>query len=330
GVLKIEQLKPGDYEVSLLSRNIDPITQKISLSAGKTILDVKAGNNNSTLAAQIKQALKSGNVRGAFALYQQMLKQAPGDPQRAAIEMSLSSDLESIGQKAINAYVKSSVTGIKRDMFQEAADAYSMLKAVQPNVAREIEAKSLFCMGRALIEEQRYADALTPLRQATVLDPKAAYNHHALGLAYRGLNDYEKAIDSLQRAVELAPAWALPQIQLGAIYLERGRSSKATAAFSEAAQRDPSNYIPHEQLARLYLKSGKLKEAESEAELAVNLGSKTGVSHMMLGMIYERRYLWGPAADNYEKGLALISGVSEEDRKEFTEHLKKCRKKAAK
>ncbi|MBO0797366.1 MAG: tetratricopeptide repeat protein [Blastocatellia bacterium] len=330
GVLKIEQLKPGDYEVAILSRSIDPIAQKISLSAGKTILDVKVGNNNSPLAAQIKQALKNGNARGAFALYQQMVKQAPGDPQRAAIEMSLSSAFEAIGQKTINAYVKSSGADIKRDMFQEAADAYSILKTLQPKVDREIEAKYLFCQGRALIEEQRYADALVPLKQATVFDPKAAYTHHALGLAYRGLNDNEKAVESLQRAVELAPAWALPQIQLGAIYLERGRSSKAAEAFSEAAQRDPSNYLPHEQLAHLYLKSGKLKDAGSEAELAVNLGSKTGVSHMVLGMIYERRNLWRLAADNYEKGLALISGLSEEDRKGFTERLKKCRKKAAK
>jgi tetratricopeptide (TPR) repeat protein len=329
GVLKIEQLKPGDYDLSILSRNMDPISQKISLNAGKTVLDVKASNQNSPLAMLVKEALKKGNARGAFALYQQLINQAPADPQRASIEMALAGVFESVGQTAINAYVQSSGMMLRRGMFKEAADAYRNLKTIQPTVTREIDAKHLFCEGRAMIEELRFGDAVTQLRNAAILDPKAAYTHHALGLAYRGLKDYDKAIASLQRAVELSPAWALPQIQLGAIHLERGRSGKAQEAFSEAAQRDPSNYIPHEQLAHIFLKSGKYKEAEAEAELAVSLGSKTGISHMVLGVVYERRDLWIRASEFYEKGLALISGLSEEDRKEFTERLKKCRKKAA-
>lgn len=329
GVLRIDQLKPGDYDLSILSRNMDPINQKISLSASRTILKIQAGNQNSTLAAQIKLALKDGNTRGAFDLYQQMIKQAPADPQRAALETALSGAFESTGQKAISAYVQSG-TMIKRGLFREAADAYRDLKTIQPNVGVEIEAKHLFCEGRALIEELRFDEAIALLNKAATFDPKAAYTHHALGLAYRGAKDYDKAIASLKRAVELSPAWALPQIQLGAIYLERGQNGKAEEAFSEAAQRDPSNYLPHEQLAQIYLRSGKYKEAEPEAELAVSLGSKTGVSQMVLGVVYEKRELWMRAAENYEKGLSLISGLGEADREEFTERLKKCRKKAAK
>jgi tetratricopeptide (TPR) repeat protein len=330
GVLKIDQLKPGEYDLSILSRNIDPINQKISLSTDKTILDVKVRNSSSPLGAQIKQALKDGNVHGAFGLYQQFINQSPGDPQRASIEMSLSSAFESIGQKAINAYVQTSGLDLKRGMFQLAAEAYRMMKTIQPNLDRELEAKYLFCDGRALIENLRHSEAVAQLNQAASLDPKAAYTHHALGLAYRGLKDYDRAMAALKRAVELSPAWALPRIQLGAIHLERGQAGRAEEAFSEAAQRDPINYIAHEQLAHLYLKSGRLKDAGAEAELAISLGSKSGVSHLVMGMFYEKKEAWGTAADNYEEGLKLYTGLSEDDRKEFRERLKKCRKKAAK
>jgi Flp pilus assembly protein TadD len=328
GVLLIEQLKPGEHDLSILARNIDPITQKISLSAGKTILNVKGGEHNSPLATQIKQALKAGDARGAFDLYQKLVKQSPGDPQRAPIEISLTSLFESIGQKAINAYVQTSGTMIKRGMFREAAEAYRLMKTIQPNVTRETEAKHLFCDGRALIEDQQYGAAVTQLNKAVALDPRAAYAHHALGLAYRGLGKPDQAIAALRRAVELAPAWALPQIQIGSIYLDRGDAEKAEKAFSEAAYRDASNYIPHEQLAHLYFRAGKYKDACREAELAVNLGSNTGISHLVLGMIYEKEEGWGTAADAYEKGLKLISGLTEDSRNDFEERLKKCRKRA--
>jgi Flp pilus assembly protein TadD len=328
GVLLVEQLKPGEHDLSILARNIDPITQKISLSAGKTILNVKGGEHNSPLATQIKQALKAGDARGAFDLYQKLVKQSPGDPQRVPIEISLTNLFESIGQKAINAYVQTSGTMIKRGMFREAAEAYRLMKTIQPNMTRETEAKHLFCDGRALIEDQQYGAAVTQLNKAVALDPRAAYAHHALGLAYRWLGKPDQAIAALNRAVELATAWALPQIQIGLIYLDRGDAEKAEKAFTEAAYRDASNYIPHEQLAQLYFRAGKYKDACREADLAVNLGSNTGISHLVLGMIYEKEEGWGMAADAYEKGLKLISGLPEDSRKGFEERLKKCRKRA--
>ncbi len=328
GVLLIEQLKPGDYDLSILAQNVDPISQRLSLGAGKTTLNVKVGSHISPIATQIKLALKGGNVHSAYDLYQKMIKQSPGDPQRASIETALSSALESIGQKAINAYVQSFGAELQRGMFHRAAEAYRFLKSIQPDVAWDIEAKHRFCEGRAMIEDLRFEAAVTQLNRAVTLDPRAAYAHHALGLAYRGLNENDRALASLRRAVELSPAWALPQLQIGAIYLERGKTGKAEEALSEAAHRDPVNYVPHEQLAHLYLKAGKYKEAGQEADVAIKLGSNSGVSHMVLGMVYEKKEAWTLAADAYEHGLKLISGLTEDDRKEYIERLKKCRKKA--
>src|SRR5262249_19872165 len=103
GVLMIGQLKSGEHDLSILSPNIDPINQKLSLTTIKTILKVNGGGSvSSPLVAQIKQALNNKDVDGAFNLYQQLVKQTPKDPQRANIEATLGAIFESIGQNAIN------------------------------------------------------------------------------------------------------------------------------------------------------------------------------------------------------------------------------------
>jgi tetratricopeptide (TPR) repeat protein/uncharacterized caspase-like protein len=325
GVLLIEQLKPGDHDLSILARNIDPISQKISLNAAMTVFNMEEKAIVSPLVSQIRKTLKEGDARGAFDLYQQLINQSPADPQRASIEMSLSSVFESIGQKAINAYVQSPGAELKRGMFYEAAEAYRLMKTIQPNVSRETEAKHLFCEGRALIGEQRFEVAVTQLNKAVTLDPKAAYAYYALGQAYHGLEKPDLTLAAMRRAAELSPAWALPRIQLGAIYLEQGMSEEAEEALNEAARLDPDNYVPREELSRLYLKEGNIEEAALEADKAISLGSNSGVSHLVQGQVYEKMKVWRLAADAYENGLRMNSGLSEDERKEFAKRLKRCR-----
>ena len=328
GALVIEQLKPGEHDLALLSPNIEPISQKVSLSAAKTVLDVKAPAASSPLVAPIKHAIGSNDIRTAIDLYKQLIKQSPQDPQRAAIESSLSGALESIGQNAINVYVQSSGTGVKRGMFQNAAEAFRLLMLIQPVIDQSVEAKYLFCNGRAKIEELRFEEAVDQLNRAVVLDPRAAYAYNALGLAYREMKKNDRALAVLKRSRELAPAWVLPLIQIGLIYLTQGMINEATESLKEAAQLDPRHYLPHEQLSLLYLKDNRLKEAEQEAETAVSLEPNSGISHLVLGQTYEHDKRWAPAANAYEKGLKLMTNLNEIQREEFTRRLEKCRKKA--
>jgi tetratricopeptide (TPR) repeat protein/uncharacterized caspase-like protein len=327
GVLLIEQLKPGEHDLSILSRNYDPLTQKVSLNTAMTVFKVERSAIVSPLISQIRKTLKEGDVRGAFDRYQQLIEQSPADPQRASIEMSLSSVLESIGQSAINAYVQSSSAELKRGLFYEAAEAYRLMKTIQPNVTREIEAKHMFCEGRALIEELRYEDAVTQLNKAVTFDPKAAYAHYALGQAYQGLKKTDLALGATRRAAELSPAWALPRIQLGALYLDQGMTEEAGEELNEAVRLDPDNYVPREELSRLYLMEGDIEEAALKADKAISLGSNTGVSHLVQGQVYEKMKVWRLAADAYEKGLRLNSNLSEDERKEFAKRLKRCQKR---
>lgn len=179
-----------------------------------------------------------------------------------------------------------------------------------------------------MIEEQRFEEAVDKLKQAVALDSKDDYTHHALGFAYRGLKDNDQAFASFSRASELSGKWASPLMQMGSIYLEQGLTGKAEEAWNEVARRYPENHLPHQYLSRLYLKEGRLKEAEREADTAIRLDPTAKAPHLVLGQIYEELKLWGLAVSAYERGLALNSDLSEEDREAFFKRLKHCRKKA--
>ncbi|HWC76818.1 MAG TPA: caspase family protein, partial [Blastocatellia bacterium] len=115
GSLVVDKLERGSHEVSVDSPGAPSLTRTISLSSSKTILDMKpvaapavAEVKSTPLVLQLRQSLEKGLILergGAWALYQQLVSQAPKDPQRSAIEIDLASALEEIGQQAINNYV---------------------------------------------------------------------------------------------------------------------------------------------------------------------------------------------------------------------------------
>ena len=329
GVLTVGQLKMGEHDLSILSPNIEPISQKLSLTTMKTILKVNGGGSaSSPLVAQIKQALNDKDVSGAFNLYQQLVKQNPKDPQRPNIEATLSAIFESIGQNAINVYVQSSGMGVKRGMFQEAAEGFRLLKIMTPNADRGIEAKLIFCEGKAKSDNKQFLEAVEQLKLATQLDPRAAYAFSALGMAYRNLKKDDQALDAFRRAAELAPSWALPQLQMGFLYRDNGKQDKSREAFQNAARFDPRYHYAQEQLMLIHMLRGELKDAERLGNEIISKFPNVGLAHLWLGQIYEQSNNWSLAAAAYEKGLALPADINPEQRADYVKRLDKCRKKS--
>jgi tetratricopeptide (TPR) repeat protein len=330
GVLVIEQLKPGVHDLSTVAPNAEPIAQKVSLSAAKSIFTARSASvaSSSPLVAQIKQSLNSNDIRGAFTLYQQLVQQSPKDPQRASIEASLGGIFEAIGQNAINVYVQSAGMEVKPGMFRNAAEAFRLLKIVNANADQRVDAKYLFCDGRAKIEEQRFQEAVDQLNRAIAIDPRAAHAHSSLGLAFREMKKEDRAFDAFKRAAELAPAWVLPQIQIGLSQMMQGRLDKAESAFKEAARLDPRHVLPHLRLAEIYLMSGKFDDAEREGNAALTLAPNLGAASLILGQVYENSKRWQQAASAYEKGIAQTTGLTPAQREDYSKRAEKCRKKA--
>ena len=89
--------------------------------------------------------------------------------------------------------------------------------------------------GAALVDLERYREALTSLEQALEHDPDLAIAWHELGLAAYRLGDRNRALLALDRAFALEPHSETLKLR-GRILREAGRFQAAEVAFEGAAQ----------------------------------------------------------------------------------------------
>jgi tetratricopeptide (TPR) repeat protein len=272
--------------------------------AAPAVAEVKS----TPLVLQLRQSLEKGLILergGAWALYQQLVSQAPKDPQRSAIEIDLASALEEIGQQAINNYVNAPISGLTPDTFHRGAVAYNNLKQLSRTTSTQLEAKRLFCEGRALIVEGRKKEAIQMLEQAVALDPKAAYSYNALGVAYEGEKKEEKASDSFRRAADLAPNWELPRIHIGILYYNKDKFDKAEEHFKRAKEIDPRDSLARVMLIRTLRGLRQFDDAEREGLELIQLMPRYAQGYIEIGIIYEASKQYSRAADAFETYLRL-------------------------
>ncbi|HEX4947581.1 MAG TPA: tetratricopeptide repeat protein [Blastocatellia bacterium] len=332
GTLVIEQLKPGDHEFSLDAPGATTITQKLSLAAERTIVNVKSATPtappSSPLVAQIQQSLATKNIGQAWQQYQQLVQTAPQESQRKALEITFSSIFESIGQQAISNYVQASINTVSRHSFRQGAEAFRLLKALNATDPT-IEAKYLFCHGRALIEENNAQEAINVLQQAAKLDPRAAYTWNALGYAYEKRNDNDKAFEAYKRAADLAPAWAAPVFHVGDHYLRQRKFDKAERAFAQAVQCDPTVLESRLMLVRAARFNRQFNTAETAAkDILQKFPAQTNPylpeTYLELAQIYETSGRYVEAINAFETILRIAPNRNDRDR--IAEHVKELRK----
>ena len=310
GTLIVEELIAGPHELSVDPPGGETITRKISLAAGRTRMSLNIAVMKtpavpgSPLVESIRQAIGAGNVLdagGAWELYQRLIRQTPGEPERTAIETSLSLALEETGQRTINQYVHAPLTEIRRDMFHRSAQAFSDLEMLRPGDA-QLQAKRLFCTGRALVVDGKFQQAAAVLEQAAAVNSRAGYIQNALGISYERLNKNREAVRAFQSAARLSPAWALPHLHLGLQYQERG-DKNAEQEFKTAVALDPRQPFLRETLAIYYRGRGELSEAERELMALLETNPGYANAYRELAGVYESRREYGRAADALEDYL---------------------------
>lgn len=336
GVLVIEDLSPDRHEVSVDPPQAESFTQTVLLTASRTVLELKPGAgdkttattklgesggrpkirrdppppaNSSPLVARIKEAVSRNQVLepgGAWPLYNQLIREAPAEPQRASIEISLTSSLEEIGQQAINAYIRSSVLELKASDFRRAADAFRYLRTLNSGDS-QLETKQLFCEARVAIDEGKSQEAIAALNKAISLDPRASHSYNALGVAYEKEKNNEKAVEAFKRAAELAPQWSFPRLHLGIQYYARGRMDHAEKEFEAAVRLDPRDPYAAWWLVKLYRERSHYAEAETTALNLIRLEPAFASAHAELGMIYEATRQYAKAAAEFEAYLRLAT-----------------------
>jgi tetratricopeptide (TPR) repeat protein len=97
------------------------------------------------------------------------------------------------------------------------------------------DAEAYFALGTLLLDQNRSADAIPVLIQATQIAPSVSQGHELLGKAYLQTQDLLKAQTELEEAVKLSPDTARLHYILGQVYRKEGLTAKAKAEFDRCA-----------------------------------------------------------------------------------------------
>jgi Flp pilus assembly protein TadD len=92
-------------------------------------------------------------------------------------------------------------------------------------------ANPYYHLGRALILEQRYSEAIATFQHQKEVDPASSFPDLGMGQVYLAQGNYDKALDALSKS--LRPA-AVNYYWIGAAYAARGDKDKAMATMQKA------------------------------------------------------------------------------------------------
>ncbi len=313
GVLVLDGLSSGNQELSIDLPGAETIKQTVALTAEKTIIDLstaippRAAERSSPLVNQIREAIDKGKVLepgGAWPLYQQLTRETPNDPQRVSLEISIIDELDEIGQKSVNNYVKTSAAPFNAVQLREASEAYANLKTLKPGDA-QVEAKSLFSTARVMLAEGKVKQAIAMLERSMAIDPKTACPYNALGVAYERTNDIEKALNFYRRAAQLSPGWSLPHYRLGLQYFARGKAKEAQREFKASIDLDPAFLQARWWMAHAYREQGRYAEAEAAAKELISIAPKYAPAYAELGLIYQESRRYENAVETLNEYLKL-------------------------
>ena len=313
GVLVLDGLSAGNQELSIDLPGAETIKQTVALTAERTVLDLsaavppRAAEKSSPLVDQIREAIDKGKVLepgGAWPLYQQLARETPDDPQRMSLEIAIIDELDEIGQKSVNNYVKTSAAPFSPAQLREASEAYANLKTLKPGDA-QVEAKSLFSTARVMLAEGKVKQAIAMLERSMAVDPKTACPYNALGVAYEKTNDIEKALNFYKRAAQLSPGWSLPHYRLGLQYFARGKAREAQREFDLAKGLDPQFLQARWWMAHSYREQGRYAEAEAAAKELIKIAPKYAPAYAELGLIYQESRRFENAVETLNEYLKL-------------------------
>ena len=150
---------------------------------------------------------------------------------------------------------------------------------VSPNSAR-----ALRVYGQALIDRNRFREAIAPLKKSVEIYPVYDYAWVDLGIAQMQSGDAAAAETSLKRALRLNDENAEAHLALGVLYMGAGRGDLARPRFERAISLKPTLVEARFNLGTLYLKAGSRRLAIAQFRAALRLEPGHGGVHHNLAL----------------------------------------------
>jgi serine/threonine protein kinase/tetratricopeptide (TPR) repeat protein len=118
-------------------------------------------------------------------------------------------------------------------------------------------------LGKALMKQGKYLEAMVPLREGIRLDADNHLFREALGWALLNTGELTEAEAEFRRAIGLKPAWVAGHVGLGRSLVDQDKFADAEAALREALRLEPTHAEATNLLRRAFVGQGKQTEAEA-------------------------------------------------------------------
>lgn len=140
---------------------------------------------------------------------------------------------------------------------------------------------------KALIEQQKYADAIPVLEKVVARDPKNAEALGTLGLAYDATGKLDDAEKHYKQALALDPKLVGALQNLGALYvnMDPPKATEAVELLRKAHEVDPGSVPIIRNLALAYAELGDVEKSSKAYEAALKLSDEGAIHYEYAAML---------------------------------------------
>jgi len=160
-------------------------------------------------------------------------------------------------------------------------------------------------LGLACLEVGLVADAVAALRQAVATEPRFADAHFRLGIALEKLGDIGGAIVAYDRATELLPSLTEAWFRAGALVYTLGHRDEAIGCFRRAAETGPKTPFGRLGKARALLTEDRDQEAEKVLRKTLAVDPTNALAHDLLGNLLSELGRFDEARACFERAIAI-------------------------
>jgi serine/threonine-protein kinase len=144
-------------------------------------------------------------------------------------------------------------------------------------------------LGRVLLEERKWDEAISALRGATSLQPDDAVAHNNLGVALQTVGNVAEAIPEFREAIRLHPDYLEAHSNLGHALEKQNDPSGSIIEYREVLRLKPDDAEAHFHLGLADYKQGNSDGAVDEYREAIRLQPGFALAHFGLGgVLYNR------------------------------------------
>ncbi len=262
---------------------------------------------------------RSGRLQEAEAIYQQVLKEQPRNPDAWHLRGVLA---HQVGNNEAAVHLIENAIEINPgdpDFYNNCGEAYRALQKTERAISCYEQALAIqpeFAgahtnLGNILKETGRIEDAVKHYQQAISISPDFVMAHNNLGIAFKELGRPKEAIGCYQKAIGIAPAYAEAHSNLGNAHQELGQTQEAVSCYEQAIAIRPDYAEAHSNLGNALRELERQTEAITHYERAIAISPDFAMAHYNLGIAFEELGQIQQAINCYRQAIVIRPDYAE-------------------